>query len=136
VYDDVENLSRIFGYRVEGFAFPFHDQTEENISIIKENVNLSYIRYSHLDSSGNHRDKYHIHINSLYDDENIYEKLEEFKTNKNENSLFVIAGHAYEFEVKNDWEKIDKLLSYLKNDDTITVLPLRDAVKHIFSKTK
>ena len=134
VRDDVENLSRIFGYRVEGFAFPFHDQTEENITTIKENVDLTYIRYSCLDQSGQHTDAYHIHINALYDDEDIYERLEEFKSDKNDNSLFVIAGHAYEFEVKNDWEKIEKLLAYLHSDEKIIVLPLRDAVKHIFSK--
>ena len=133
VKEDVENLSRIFAYRVEGFAFPFHDQTEENIATVKENVDLSYIRYSYLDHSGVHRDRYHIHINALYDDEDIYERLEEFKADdSSENSLFVIAGHAYEFEVKNDWEKIEKLLSYLKNDDAITVLTLRDAVKILF----
>ena len=133
VKDDVKNLTEIFGYRVEGFAFPFHDQTEENIATVKENVDLSYIRYSYLDHSGAHRDRYHIHINALYDDEDIYERLEEFKADdSSENSLFVIAGHAYEFEVKNDWEKIEKLLSYLKNDDAITVLTLRDAVKILF----
>ena len=31
VKEDVENLSKIFGYKIEGFALPFHDQTEENI---------------------------------------------------------------------------------------------------------
>lgn len=134
VRDDVENLSRIFGYRVEGFAFPFHDQTEENITTIKENVDLAYIRYSCLDHSGQHEDAYHIHINAIYDDEDIYERLEEFKAEKNEKSLFVIAGHAYEFEVKNDWGKIEKLLAYLHSDEKVVVLPLRDAVKHIFPK--
>ena len=64
----------------------------------------------------------------------IYERLEEFKADKNENSLFVIASHAYEFEVKNDWEKIEKILAYLHSDEKIIVLPLRDAVRHIFSK--
>lgn len=133
VKEDVENLSRIFAYRVEGFAFPFHDQTEDNITTVKENVDLSYIRYSYLDHSGTHRDRHHIHINALYDDADIYERLEDFKSdNTSENSLFVIAGHAYEFEVKNDWEKIEKLLAYLKNDDALTVLPLRDAVKILF----
>lgn len=132
VKEDVENLSRIFAYRVEGFAFPFHDQTEENITTVKDSVPLSYIRYSCLDHSGTHRDRYHIHINALYDDEDIYRRLEEFKADNKENGLFVIAGHAYEFEMKNDWEKIEKLLSYLKNDDAIAVLPLRDAVKVLF----
>ena len=133
VEEDVKNLSEIFGYKIEGFAFPFDDQTEENIQTIREHFDFTYIRYSHLDSSSLHQDKYHIHINALYDDFDIYEKLEQFKKEKNENSLFVIAGHAYEFEVKNDWGKIEKLLNYLSSDNVFKVLPLKDAVKIIFA---
>ena len=133
VREDVDNLSRIFGRQIEGFAFPFHDQTEENITTIKENIPLSYIRYSYLDHSGIHKDRYHIHINALYDDDDIYERLEEFKADTTPGSnLFIIAGHAYEFEVKNDWEKIEKLLSYLAADETIKVLTLKDAVANLF----
>ena len=132
VKEDINNLSNIFGYDIEGFAFPFHDQTEENIQTIKDNVNLSYIRYSYLDHSGIHKDRYHMHINALYDDAEIYERIEEFKSSSNEHKLFVIAGHAYEFEVKNDWEKIEKLLAYLANDKDIKVLTLNEAIKEIF----
>lgn len=132
VKEDIDNLSKIFNYKIEGFAFPFHDQTEENIQTIKNNVDLSYIRYSFLDSCGVHKDRYHIHINALYDDVDIYDRLIEFKNSDKENELFVIAGHAYEFEVKNDWNKIEKLLKYLKNDKDINVLTLKEAIKIIF----
>ena len=131
VNEDIKNLREIFGYEIEGFAFPFHDQTEENIQTIKENIPLSYIRYSYLNKSGIHKDKYHIHINALYDDEDIYESLKKFKNSSDENALFVIAGHAYEFEVKNDWEKIEKLLIYLK-EEKFNVKTLKDAVKILF----
>lgn len=132
VQGDISNLRNIFGYEIEGFAFPFSDQIEENIRIVKENVPLTYIRYSFLDNSGVHQDRYHIHINALYDDEDIYDRLNEFKTSSCEDGLFVIAGHSYEFEMKNDWKKIEKLLSYLKNDNELTVLTLKDAVKKVF----
>ena len=132
VKEDIDNLSKIFNYKIEGFAFPFHDQTEENIQTIKNNVELSYIRYSFLDSCGVHKDRYHIHINALYDDVDIYDRLIEFKNSDKENELFVITGHAYEFEVKNDWNKIEKLLKYLKNDKDINVLTLKEAIKIIF----
>ena len=69
------------------------------------------------------------------DDKDIYEKLERYKSNILPNSLFVIAGHSYEFEVKNDWEKIEKLLKYLKENDELLVLPLIDAIKLIFRWT-
>ena len=132
VQNDILNLRNIFGYEIEGFAFPFSDQTEENIRIVKGNIPLSYIRYSFLDNSEVHQDRYHIHINALYDDEDIYDRLNDFKKTPSDAGLFVIAGHSYEFEMKNDWGKIEKLLSYLENDNELTVLTLKDAVKKVF----
>ena len=132
VQEDINNLSNIFNQDVVGFAFPFMDQTEENIKVVSENIKLKYIRYSYFSNLYLPKDRYHIPINALYDDIDIYEKLEQFKNNDLENSLFVIAGHSYEFEMKNDWEKIEKLLTYLKNDNEITVLLLKDAVDIIF----
>lgn len=132
VKEDVQNLSKIFERDVVGFAFPFHDQTEENIKVVSENVDLRYIRYSFFADNYLPRDRYHIPLNALYDDEYIYEKLSAFKNNDLTNSLFVIAGHSYEFEMKNHWEKIENLLKYLKNDEKITVLPLKDAVEVLF----
>ena len=41
---------------------------------------------------------------------------------------------VYKFEVKNDWEKIEKLLAYLANDKDIKVLALKEAVKEVFDK--
>ena len=132
VQEDIDNLSSIFGYKVVGFAFPFHDQTEDNIRTVRDNVDLEYIRYSYLTDENTPKDRYHIPINALYDDENIYERLEAFSNNDLDNSLFVIAGHAYEFEMKDDWGKIEKLLSYLKDNKKITVLTMRKAVKVLF----
>ena len=133
VSEDVVNLTKIFGYPVVGFAFPFHDQTEHNIQTVKDNVPLSYIRYSYLSDSTTHQDRYHIHLNALYDDQDIYQKLQQFK-DAEQGGLFVIAGHAYEFEVKNHWDKIEQLLAYLANDKQLVVLTLRDAVNLLFGK--
>ena len=132
VKEDIANLNEIFNIKVEGFAFPFHDQTEQNILTVKQNVELSYIRYSCLKNDYIHKDRYHIHLNTLYDDVDIYEKLEQYAHTDVEKSLFVIAGHSYEFEVKNDWEKIEKLLKYLSENKDLTVLTLKEATKVIF----
>ena len=132
VQTDIDKLNSIFNRNIVGFAFPFHDQTEDNIKTVKENIKLEYIRYSYFSNDYLPKDRYHIPINALYDDEDIYDRLEEFSKNELENSLFVIAGHAYEFEMKNDWEKIEKLLIYLKENKEITMLTMKDAVKVIF----
>lgn len=132
VEEDIQALSNIFKHPVKGFAFPFHDQTEDNIQTVKDNVDLSYIRYSYLNSSGVHQDRFHIHINALYNDVDIYDKLEAFKNSDAAHNLFVIAGHSYEFEMHNDWDKIESLLIYLSKDKSIVVLTLIEAVNKIF----
>lgn len=134
VKDDVCALNNIFDEKIVGFAFPFHDQTEEHINLIKENVPLEYIRYSYLTNEYMPKDRYHIPIHAIYNDMDIYERLDEFSKNNLENSLFLIAGHAYEFEMRNDWETIENLLKYLKNNKEITVLTVKDAVKVLFPK--
>ena len=132
VEEDILNLEKIFSRKIEGFAFPFIDQTEANIQVVKNNIDLKYIRCSIFTEKILPKDRYHVGINALYDDKDIYEKLERYKSNILPNSLFVIAGHSYELEVKNDWEKIEKLLKYLKENDELLVLPLIDAIKLIF----
>lgn len=133
VKEDCENLSKIFNCDINAFAFPFHDQTEEHIQILKENLNLNYIRYSYFEESYLPKDRYHIPLNALYNDNDLYEKLEKFKNNDLDNSLFVIAGHSYEFEVRNEWERIEELLKYLSSNKDIVVLPLIDAINVIFT---
>lgn len=132
VEEDILNLEKIFSRKIEGFAFPFIDQTEANIQVVKNNIDLKYIRCSIFTEKILPKDRYHVGINALYDDKDIYEKLERYKSNILPNSLFVIAGHSYEFEVKNDWEKIENLLKYLKENDDLLVLSLIDAVKLLF----
>ncbi len=133
VKEDCENLNKIFNRDINAFAFPFHDQTEEHIQILKENLNLNYIRYSYFEESYLPKDRYHIPLNALYNDNDLYEKLEKFKNNDLDNSLFVIAGHSYEFEVRNEWDRIEDVLKYLSSNKDIVVLPLIDAIDVIFN---
>lgn len=133
VKEDCNNLSKIFNRDVNAFAFPFHDQTEEHIKILKDNLNLNYIRYSYFEESYIPKDRYHIPLNALYNDNDLYEKLEKFKNNNLDNSLFVIAGHSYEFQVRNEWERIEELLKYLSLNKELVVLPLIQAIEIIFT---
>lgn len=133
VREDIDNLSSIFGEKIVGFAFPFHDQTEDNIQTVKDNFDLEYIRYSHVTNEYLPKDRYHIPLNAFYNEDDIYEKLEIFGKNELENSLFLIVGHSYEFEMKNEWERIEELLIYLKENKDIVVMTVRDAVRHLFN---
>jgi hypothetical protein len=77
-------------------------------------------------------DQYHFGINALYDDLDIYNQIKVFADNRLDKSIFIIAGHSYEFEVKNHWEYIENLLKYIKSFNEFEVVTFKDAVKNLF----
>lgn len=132
VLSDVERLEQVFGRNITTFAFPFHDWNDDVIETIVNNTNIKNIRVSKLSNDYLPLDRYHIHLNAFYDEEGIYDKLEEYSKNNLENSLFTIVGHSYEFEVNNDWDKIENLLKYLSLKKDIVVTTLEEAINNIY----
>lgn len=132
VNDDIMRLEKIFNREIKTFAFPFMDYNEEIIDIIKQNTKIENIRISKLSNDYLPIDRFHIHLNAFYDDEDIYQKLDEYSLNKMENSLFTIVGHSYEFEVNDDWSKIEKLVKYLKENKHIKVVSIEEAINNIY----
>ena len=66
-----------------------------------------------------------------YTDSSIYEHIKKFSENTLDKSIFIIVGHSYEFEVLNEWDKIENLLKYIKSFDSFEVLTFKDAVKKL-----
>lgn len=114
--EDCETLKEIFGLEEIGFGVPFTACDEREIKIIRKFVR--YIRLSAFsDSFALPEDPYHIPIHGLYNDPDIREKIARFAENELEDSLFVMAGHSYEFEVLGHWEYIEDLLNYIRSFD-------------------
>ncbi len=132
INQDLINLEKIFNKKITSFAVPFDACNDKIIEIIKKNTKIKNIRCPCIKDDYFPIDQYHIHINALYDDPLIFDKLEKFSSNNLENSLFVIAGHSYEFEVKNDWEKIEKLLKYIYTNLKLTNMTMQEAVDYLF----
>lgn len=113
---DVTALKTIFGAKELGFAVPFTVCTEREIRIIRKYVR--YIRLSEFsDSFALPADPYHIPIHGLYNDPDIWEKIQAFARNDLPESLFVMAGHSYELDMLNHWSYMDELLQYLRSFD-------------------
>lgn len=132
VLSDVERLEQVFGSEINTFSFPFHDWNDDVIKTILTNTKIKNIRISKISNDYLPQDRFHIHLNAFYDDYDIYKKLEEYSKNNLENSLFTIVGHSYEFEVKNDWDKIENLLKYLSSNKDILVTTLEEAINNIY----
>lgn len=116
IKEDCNALKEIFGVGELGFAVPFTACEEREIRVIRKFVR--YIRLSAFsDSFALPVDPYHIPIHGLYNDPDIREKIQRFAENTLPVSLFVLAGHSYEFEVLNHWEYIEALLKYIRSFD-------------------
>jgi len=114
VGDDCAALKQLFSLEEIGFGVPFTACGEREIKIIKKFTR--YIRLSAFsDSFTLPADEYHIPIHGLYNDPDIREQIERFADSPLPVSLFVMAGHSYEFEMLDHWEYIEELLKFIKN---------------------
>lgn len=116
VGEDCAALKAIFGLQEIGFGVPFTACGEREINIIRKFVR--YIRLSEFtDSFALPKDEYHIPIHGLYNDADIHQKIKDFAENGLPVSLFVMAGHSYEFEMLDHWDYIEELLRYIQSYD-------------------
>ena len=116
VEEDTAAIKTLFGLSEIGFGVPFTACGEREIQIIRKFVR--YIRLSEFsDSFALPADPYHIPIHGLYNQPDIRQRIADFAKSDLPVSLFVLAGHSYEFEVLDHWEYIEELLRYIRSFD-------------------
>jgi len=130
VEEDCKVIKDMFGLEEIGFGVPFTACGEREIKIIRKFVR--YIRLSEFaDSFALPVDEYHIPIHGLYNDPDIREKIARFAENDLPQSLFVMAGHSYEFEMLDHWDYIEELLRYIRSFD-FEIMTTMDFVKKFY----
>ena len=134
VDEDCKALKEIFGLTQIGFGVPFTACSDREIKIIQKNVR--YIRLSEMsDCFALPKDPYHIPIHGLYNDADIREKVVRFAENDLPESLFVMAGHSYEFEVLDHWGYIESLLQFIRSFD-FQIVTTMEFVNRCYPQTK
>lgn len=134
VDEDCKALKGIFGLTQIGFGVPFTACSDREIKIIQKNVR--YIRLSEMsDCFALPKDPYHIPIHGLYNDADIREKVVRFAENDLPESLFVMAGHSYEFEVLDHWDYIESLLQFIQSFD-FQIVTTMEFVNRCYPQTK
>lgn len=134
VDEDCKALKEIFGLTQIGFGVPFTACSDREIKIIQKNVR--YIRLSEMsDCFALPKDPYHIPIHGLYNDADIREKVVRFAENDLPDSLFVMAGHSYEFEVLDHWGYIESLLQFIQSFD-FQIVTTMEFVNRCYPQTK
>lgn len=136
INQDIENLSKTFNRKISSFAVPFTSYTEREIDIIKEHCNVTNARVSQfkkIDDFSLPIDPYHIGINALGNLDDVFERLDAFDK-YNGTSLFVIAGHSYDFHVENKWNHLEKLLNHILKMKNVEIVTMEEAVKILFKE--
>jgi len=135
ISEDVKMLSEIVGYQVKGFAYPFGSENDSVAHVLKSN-GICYGRG--VISSGNFqlpKDPMHMQPTCWHGQKNVFDLLNYFfEMDVDEDLIFVMWGHAYEFDYGtklNSWERIERILSLVSEQEDIVSCTMIEAVSKI-----
>lgn len=129
VNEDITNLENIFHRKITSFATPFEDSGMRETEIIKNNCPISNIRISQIDESFMvPQDVFNIKITAL-DINHAIELLPKFINM--EEGAFIYAGHSYDFEVNNTYDKLEELIQTVLSHDDIKIVTMSELIKCI-----
>lgn len=118
VEDDRKFLENLVGYKIIGMAYPFGTVNELVIQTIKENTPVLYSRNIWATYSFDIQTElldFRPTVHCL-DFDHLFALAEEFLNyNGNEDKIFYIWGHAYEFDFEDTWDKFESFLKLISN---------------------
>ena len=122
VEDDRKFLENLVGYRIIGMAYPFGTVNDFVVKTIKENTPILYSRNIwatyNFDLQSNLLD-FRPTVHCL-DFDHLFNLADEFLNyDGNEDKIFYIWGHAYEFDFENTWDKFETFLKLISNKEDI-----------------
>lgn len=122
INEDKRLLESLVGYEIVGMAYPFGTVNERIIKIIKENTQIKYSRNIYATYEFKKQDEllsFRPTVHCL-DFKKMYELADKFlKLETEEDAIFYIWGHAYEFDFDDTWEEFEKFLKYISFKEDI-----------------
>ena len=123
VEEDRIKLSELVGYDVVGHAYPMGDCDDRVARLIENHTGVKYART--VISTGNFEPQKDLHLfdPTVYHHREMDEMFrlgEEFlKLDPDEPKLFYIWGHAYEFDIHDDWKRFEEFLEMISGRSDI-----------------
>lgn len=118
-------LSELVGYEVKGFAYPGGgvNFNEHVANIIRQNTGVKYCRTTVSTLNFDLQDDLYVFKPTVYHHQQ-WDEMErladEFITlQPDKPQLFYIWGHAYEFDIHNDWDRFERFLQKIAGHDDI-----------------
>ena len=123
IEDDRIRLSEILGYEVVGHAYPMGDCDRRVADLLRDHTGVKYARTVTSTHNFDIQTDMHLFNPTVYHHREMDEMFrlgEEFlKLETDEPKLFYIWGHAYEFDIHNDWKRFEEFLEMISNREDI-----------------
>lgn len=119
-FEDILALDDLFDKRIQGMAYAFGDFNEQTKKYLK-GLGLNYGRtVKNTHSFDLQSDLLEFNPTCHHDDENIFEIIERFTAlDADKPQILYIWGHSYEFDEKNNWDRIEKICKMLAGREDI-----------------
>ena len=122
VEQDRKNLSEIVGYDVVGMAYPCGGwQNSDRVErLIREHTGVKYARVAASSFSTAKQTNLYRFMPTVFhlDFEESYVMLDEFLKSDDE-GVFYIWGHSYEFDCLDKWDEFERFCEYLSKRDDV-----------------
>lgn len=136
---DKENLQRMFGYEIEGMAYPYGAFDDRVIRIVGE-CGIKYARTTRS-TCGAATPSHLLTLDAAmhHDDPKAFEYIEEFialdPAKMTEPKMLYIWGHSYEFDVNNNWNHIEEICRLVSGRDDIFYGTNKEVLKPYYGET-
>lgn len=119
---DAKNIERIYGTYPVGMAYAYGN-VDDTVAKYLKSIGIKYgrtVEASHSFEMPNNPIK--LKATCHHDDELLFELAEKFlkaEPKEDEQMLFYVWGHSYEFDVNNNWDRIEKFCKMMSEKDDI-----------------
>lgn len=128
---DKANLEKLFGREVKGFAVPFDYYSDLIESFVKrcgfEYARISEERHSFVPQN----DYYKWKATIFHTDATLKELTHQFIKTNEELALFQIAGHSYDLDIENMWDRIEELFKEITLQKDILPMTTIDIIEYL-----
>ena len=140
VEEDRLRLSELCGYEVVGFAYPGGrpNHSTHVAKLIQENTGIRYCRTTISSYDFGRQENLYEFRPTVYHHaewDRMLELGEEFLARTPETTeVFYVWGHAYEFDIRNEWDRFEEFLSMMAGRPDIAYLTNKEAL--LFSEVE
>ncbi|MEE1172164.1 MAG: polysaccharide deacetylase family protein [Ruminococcus sp.] len=133
---DKANLEKLFKREIKGFAVPFDYYSELIESCVKQS-GFSYARISEESHSFIPQTDYYKWKATVFHADSEPEKLTQQFLETNENlAVFQIAGHSYDLDIENLWDKVESVFVQISSQKNIVPLTTIEIVEYLQAMEK